>query len=235
MSLLSDEHGVVELNTNSTDKPRAWFRTRINKNSNNEVRNLFRSTIEALIKEFNLTEKESAKLNTAMRWNDYDKGRPLTARRINEVSKEIWNHLTQSFKNNELTVDGKAVGDLTDLQKFVFKNGTFPTLREEVKDSNIFGTGNTSINSVEENDVGGFDRTSVVEKQTGKLGTGKPTSGKVHTAPINNNVIKNDEDDDIDEKKKDNGSQNGTVKPSSGIITQTANFKDKLAMFNKQN
>ena len=77
---------VKEIYQNYNDKPYAFLRSRENKGFNNEVRALFRSTVASL---FGGEDSIPDDVIKAMRLGDYDKGRPLTARRINEVKNAI--------------------------------------------------------------------------------------------------------------------------------------------------
>ena len=81
---------IREISQNCTDKRYAFFRSNENKALNNEVRALFRNTIANL---FGSEKDIPDSVKNAMCLKDYDKGRPLTAKRINEVRIAIMDYL----------------------------------------------------------------------------------------------------------------------------------------------
>lgn len=94
----------VEVIKNSSDKPYAFTRSRLNKDLNNEVRSLFRETVASL---FGGENKIPQSVKKAMSLGDYGKGRPLTAKRIAAVDKAILNYLFSS--HDGITVDGQKM------------------------------------------------------------------------------------------------------------------------------
>jgi len=116
-----DDTGALEgrtITAASTDSVRGlfkWFRSTGDKNANNSVRDLFMDTIAKL---FGGESKIPADVKTKMLLKDFNKGKPLTARRIAKVSAAVLDALSKATggitdqKGNKISVDSvKSVLD----------------------------------------------------------------------------------------------------------------------------
>lgn len=148
----TDANGVTQITANLKDKPYAWgIRAKANKDSNNAVRTLFKDTIDKVIDGINFTNEERDDLVTSMKWDDFNKGKPLTARRIEDVTNHIWFKLRDAINAGDLKVDNRQVSNSEAFFKFMFKNGTLPVAAgvaqnapaPRLSDNNIINTSNT--------------------------------------------------------------------------------------------
>lgn len=156
--------GNLHIESNVADSPNtihhwSWKRSATNVASNNQIRSLFKNTVENL---FGGPNNVPESVKAVMKMRDYDgKGHPLTARRINAVVGAIVKHLSGMVVNEagSVTVGDKRVGTL-ELEMLLYgrnlKDLTLspsePFKREE-EDGNIISTGtNPSINEVDDDD-----------------------------------------------------------------------------------
>lgn len=96
--------GTQLIAANTNDRAFAFTRSAANKTSNNEVRNLFLKTVANLFggDEANIPES----VRNKMKLSDYNKGRPLTAKRIRAVELAVMNYF---LNEDRLFVNGKKV------------------------------------------------------------------------------------------------------------------------------
>ena len=145
---------------NSSDRSYAFTRSDENKRSNNDVRALFRQTVANL---FGGEDNIPPGVKTAMRLGDYNKGRPLTARRIAKVEIAILNHLFAT--GSRMSVGGNEIGT-GDLAR-IFKGDLKPEFLVKPEDnatgnvpgSTVLNGNNPSINDVDD-DTGGVNATT---------------------------------------------------------------------------
>ena len=119
---LSDElpgpSGAKLIAVNTTDKSFAFTRSAENKASNNDVRALFRQTVANL---FGGDEKNIPQsVRKEMKFGDYNKGRPLTAKRIKAVEIAIDNYF---LNEDRMYVNGNKVS-ITALSRGIDVAGT---------------------------------------------------------------------------------------------------------------
>ena len=104
------------------------WRKQPSKDINNDVRTLFRDTV---LRMFGVNDVQNLPddVKTAMKTGDYDKGKPLTARRIIAVSKAIAKVVDPVNKSVSMQ---KAEGLVDDSLKFINGKGKNPKVRDAV-------------------------------------------------------------------------------------------------------
>ena len=105
-----------------------FWRKQPSKDINNDVRTLFRDTV---LRMFGVNDVQNLPddVKTAMKTGDYDKGKPLTARRIIAVSKAIAKVVDPVNKSVSMQ---KAEGLVDDSLKFINGKGKNPKVRDAV-------------------------------------------------------------------------------------------------------
>jgi hypothetical protein len=140
---------------NDSDKPGFFgslFRSRANRQLNNQTRDLFKQTIAKL---FGGEESIPQEVKDAMHFSRFDgKGRPLTAKRINETKSAIINFLSRK----------EASAGLSPLQMGMVLNSSTTVDQYLKSDRSEIVTGATA--SI--NDVGGDDDNNVINTNTVK-------------------------------------------------------------------
>jgi len=179
---------------NDSDKPGFFgslFRSRANRQLNNQTRDLFKQTIAKL---FGGEESIPQEVKDAMHFSRFDgKGRPLTAKRINETKSAIINFLSRK----------EASAGLSPLQMGMVLN-TSATVDQYLKsDRSEIVTGATA--SI--NDVGGDDDNNVIN-----------TKNTIKEAPKPQNNFRAELDQLREKANKLGGTQNLPVKDRMRLV-----------------
>ena len=114
---LGGKGGTIGVSANDNDKPRAWFRSKEDKNLNNATRKLFKDTIAKLFGGEKFIPKD---VQDTMHIGTFSKnGRPLTAKRINltkdAIIKYFSEHNETGFSSDDMlrVLDGNdTVNDI---------------------------------------------------------------------------------------------------------------------------
>ena len=116
---LGGKGGTIGISENINDKPRAWFRSKEDKNLNNATRKLFKDTIAKLFGGEKFIPKD---VQDNMHIGTFSKnGRPLTAKRINltkdAIIKYFNEHNETGFSSDDMlrVLDGHDT--VTDIQR----------------------------------------------------------------------------------------------------------------------
>ena len=116
---LGGKGGTIGISENNNDKPRAWFRSKEDKNLNNATRKLFKDTIAKLFGGEKFIPKD---VQDTMHIGTFSKnGRPLTAKRINltkdAIIKYFSEHNETGFSSDDMlrVLDGNDT--VTDIQR----------------------------------------------------------------------------------------------------------------------
>jgi len=104
---LGGKGDAISISINKSDKPRAWTRTKENKDLNNETRKIFKDIIAKL---FGGEKNIPQEVQDAMHIDTFRKnGRPLTARRINETKTAIIDYFNKSHNAGISTENMQAI------------------------------------------------------------------------------------------------------------------------------
>jgi hypothetical protein len=124
------------------DRVYAIRRSADNKKANNDVRALFMDSVKGIF-EGNIPEP----VKKAMMMNDYNKGRPLTARRIMAVNDAIYQVLKEKEEQAIKEKEGQAIKEKDEFerQKTIHEVTNIATMREARKGFGFRGIGDVTL------------------------------------------------------------------------------------------
>ena len=210
----------------TTDKPgfiASIFRSNANKRINNETRTLFKDTIAKLFGgEANIPQE----VKDAMHFNTFDKkGRPLTARRINETKNALADYLMKNKEALNFKLTGFQLG-------LVLTSGdTFDTVERYLKmnkqNEEEYGGNIGSINDGGNEEKAPTTNITQPKTGTGNTGNANRVTGQPKTGTGN----------DKDKVKTKTNNKPKSINNNTGVVTSDKDKKsvrDMIAQLNRK-